>query len=208
MLGAVFAPALGCPFAGAVGYGAFIEDQDGGGPSPVAFRPKRALTVVASRSHWRCRRARCLSRRAQGGRTCAARDPRSRSASSQPVRRIGIPASDERWNRLPPPASAVPSAAGGCLTTVMAARLTYGKPGFANPHLPARASRREWPCGRRALRVSACGGAHDGLCHTPLPRFAFDGMPIIGSASPDRAGAGVAALSIPFRGRRPVSQRA
>ena len=49
VLGAVFAPALGCPFAGAVGYGAFIEDREGGGPSPAALIDE-GLTVWR-RSH-------------------------------------------------------------------------------------------------------------------------------------------------------------
>lgn len=137
VLGAVFAPALGCLFAGAVGYGAFIEDQ--GGRRAIACRvpPEEGLTVVASRSHGD---AAALDAFLAGRKVAELR----RAGSSLKICLIAAGEADlyprlgrtMEWDIAA--GHAVLSAAGGCLTMVDGGALTYGKPGFANPHFVAR----------------------------------------------------------------------
>ena len=51
VLGVVFAPALGCLYAGLVGHGAWREDRDGRRAIRCRTAPATGLDVVVSRSH-------------------------------------------------------------------------------------------------------------------------------------------------------------
>lgn len=136
VLGAVFAPALGRLFAGAVGEGAFIEDDAGRRPIACRVPPEAGLTVVASRSHGD---AAALDAFLAGRKVAELRG----AGSSLKICLIAAGEADlyprlgrtMEWDIAA--GHAVLSAAGGRLTEVDGGVLAYGKPDFANPHFVA-----------------------------------------------------------------------
>jgi 3'(2'), 5'-bisphosphate nucleotidase len=135
-LGVVLAPALGRLFAGAEGVGAFVEDAGTRREISVRRPPEEGLTVVASRSH---------------GDTAALADflqgrPIAELKNAGSSLKLCLVAAGEadlyprlgrtmEWDIAA--GHAVLAAAGGSVRTVAGLPLTYGKPGFDNPHFVA-----------------------------------------------------------------------
>jgi len=138
-LGVVLAPALGPGgrlFAGAVGDGAWLEE--GGARRAIAARvpPAEGLTVVSSRSHGDAAALEAFL----AGRAVA------RSVTAGSSLKLCLLAAGEadcyprlgrtmEWDIAA--GHAVLAAAGGRVDTLDGAPLTYGKPGFENPHFVA-----------------------------------------------------------------------
>ncbi len=138
VLGVVLAPALGRLFGGAVGTGAWIEDDDGRRPIHVRTPPEAGVTVVASRSHG--------DATALDAFLAPYTVAELRSAGSS--LKICLVAAGEadlyprlgrtmEWDIAA--GHAVLAAAGGVITTINGVPLGYGKPGFDNPHFVAKA---------------------------------------------------------------------
>jgi 3'(2'), 5'-bisphosphate nucleotidase len=136
ILGVVHAPATGATYWGSP-LGAFAE-TDGQPPQPIACRPvpDKGLVAVASRSH-------------RGPETDAflARYDIAEAISSGSSIKFCLVASGRadlyprmgrtmEWDTAA--GHAVVRFAGGSVTTVDGAPLTYGKPGFDNPHFVVR----------------------------------------------------------------------
>ena len=139
LLGVVGAPAKGRLFAGVVGQGAWVEDDGVPGRRPIRVRavPAEGLTVVASRSHGD---AAALDTFLAGRRV-------ARLASAGSSLKLCLLAAGEadlyprlgrtmEWDIAA--GHAVLAAAGGDVGTLDGAPLSYGKPGFENPHFVAR----------------------------------------------------------------------
>jgi 3'(2'), 5'-bisphosphate nucleotidase len=136
-LGVVLAPALGRLFAGAAGVGAFIEEA--GGRRTIAARtpPAEGLTVVASRSHGD---AAALAEFLDGQRIATLKN----AGSSLKLCLVAAGEADlyprlgrtMEWDIAA--GHAVLAAAGGSVHATDGSALTYGKPGFDNPHFVAR----------------------------------------------------------------------
>lgn len=137
VLGAVALPALGELFCGRVGHGAWKEDATGRRPIKARKPPPEGLTVFASRH--------------------SANDPRLadffaglpiarliNAGSALKFCRVAEGAADlyprfgrtMEWDTAGP--QAIVEAAGGSVTTLDGAPLTYGKRGFANPDFVCR----------------------------------------------------------------------
>ncbi|MCB1894240.1 MAG: 3'(2'),5'-bisphosphate nucleotidase CysQ [Zoogloeaceae bacterium] len=136
VLGVVLAPALGRLYAGARDRGAFIEDAEGRRPIRVREAPEEGLTVVASRSHGD---AEALARFLEGRRVAETRNAGSSlkiclvaSGEADVYPRLGR---TMEWDIAA--GHAVLSAAGGRLVALDGSPLSYGKPGFDNPHFSA-----------------------------------------------------------------------
>lgn len=135
-VGVVLAPALDRLFAGAVGCGAFVEEN--GARRPIAVRrvPEDELTVVASRSHGD---SEALAGFLQGRPIAALKN----AGSSLKLCLVAAGEADlyprlgrtMEWDIAA--GHAVLAAAGGHVRTVTGTELTYGKPGFDNPHFVA-----------------------------------------------------------------------
>ena len=136
VLGVVLAPALDRLFAGSEDAGAFAEEK--GARRSIACRkiPAGGLTVVASRSHGD---AAALEKFLDGRKV-------ARQTSAGSSLKLCLVAAGEadvyprlgrtmEWDIAA--GDAVLRAAGGRVTTLEGAPLTYGKPGFANPHFVA-----------------------------------------------------------------------
>ena len=136
VLGAVYAPALDRLFAGAVGSGAFVEEDGQRRSITVRTPPSRGLTVVASRSH---NDASALDA-FLAGRPVA----ELRSAGSSLKLCLVAGGEADLYPRLGrtmewdiAAGHAVLAAAGGRITTVVGGPFRYGKPQFENPHFVA-----------------------------------------------------------------------
>jgi len=137
ILGVVLAPALGPRgrlFAGAVGQGAWVEDAAGRRPIRCRAVPAEGLTVVASRSHGD---AAALDAFLAGRKVAST----TNAGSSLKLCLVAAGEADlyprlgrtMEWDIAA--GHAVLSAAGGRVCRVDDGRsLTYGKPGFENPH--------------------------------------------------------------------------
>jgi 3'(2'), 5'-bisphosphate nucleotidase len=141
LLGIVHAPALGLTYAGTVGAGALLETAEAPAATIVArTAPADGLTVVASRSHGD--RA-ALARYLEGRRIAAERSIGSSlkfcllaAGEADLYPRFGR---TMEWDTAA--GHAVLAAAGGSVETLDGRPLTYGKPGFENPHFVAFARR-------------------------------------------------------------------
>lgn len=136
VVGAVLAPALNRLFAGAVDCGAFVEEVAGRSPIHARTPPLDGLTVVASRSHGDASALDAFL----GGRKVA----NLRNAGSSLKLCLVAAGEADLYPRLGrtmewdiAAGHAVLSAAGGGLTKLDGSPLTYGKPGFDNPHFVA-----------------------------------------------------------------------
>jgi 3'(2'), 5'-bisphosphate nucleotidase len=133
VLGVVLCPALGRLYAGAVGEGAFVEDE--GGRREIACRrpPADGLTIVSSRSHGDADALEAFL----AGRPVASSVPAGSSlkfclvaaGEADLYPRLGR---TMEWDTAA--GHAVVSAAGGRVSAVSGGELGYGKPGFENPH--------------------------------------------------------------------------
>ncbi len=139
VLGVVLAPALGRLFAGIVGHGAFVEDGTGRRSIRCRATPAAGLTVVASRSHGDAAALDAFL----AGRTVAS------LASAGSSLKLCLVAAGEadlyprlgrtmEWDIAA--GHAVVLAAGGQVCRLDGQALTYGKPGFENPHFYASGS--------------------------------------------------------------------
>jgi 3'(2'), 5'-bisphosphate nucleotidase len=135
VLGIVFAPAVGKLYAGAVGLGSFVEN---GARRPIACRrpPEEGLTVVSSRSH---ADEPALERFLQGRKVACS----TTAGSSLKLCKLAAGEADcyPRFGRTMEwdiaAGHAILAAAGGAVTDLRGVELTYGKPGFENPHFVA-----------------------------------------------------------------------
>ena len=136
VLGVVLAPALGRLFAGVVGKGAFIEDEQGRRSIGCRAEPAEGLTVVASRSHGD---ASALDAFLAGRRVASLKN----AGSSLKLCLVAAGEADiyprlgrtMEWDIAA--GHAVLAAAGGSVTDLAGQPLGYGKPGFDNPHFVA-----------------------------------------------------------------------
>lgn len=137
ILGVVFAPALGQLFAGASGGSAFMEDEGGRRALQVRQPPAAGLTVLASRSHGDAAALDAFLADYRVARIINA-------GSSLKLCRIATGEADlyprlgrtMEWDIAA--GQAVLIAVGGSVTRLDGTPLTYGKPGFENPHFVAR----------------------------------------------------------------------
>lgn len=134
--GVVYAPALGRLFAGAGGYGAFVEDAKGRQSMSCRRPPAAGLTVVASRSHGD---AASLADFLNGSKLAEVRNAGSSlklclvaSGEADLYPRLGR---TMEWDIAA--GHAVLVAAGGSIKTLEGLPLLYGKHGFDNPHFVA-----------------------------------------------------------------------
>lgn len=135
-LGVVLAPALDRLFAGAEGVGAFVEDSGVRRTISARMAPAAGLTVVASRSHGD---PAALADFLQGRPIAELKN----AGSSLKLCLVAAGEADlyprlgrtMEWDIAA--GHAVLAAAGGCVRTVAGPPLTYGKPGFDNPHFVA-----------------------------------------------------------------------
>jgi 3'(2'), 5'-bisphosphate nucleotidase len=141
VLGVVFAPALDRLFAGVAGQGAWVEQA--GQRRPVACRvpPAEGLTVVASRSHGDAAALDAFL----AGRTVASL---ANAGSSLKLCLVAAGEADlyprlgrtMEWDIAA--GHAVLTAAGGDVRSLQGLPLSYGKPGFENPHFFAQGAAR------------------------------------------------------------------
>ncbi len=136
-LGVVYAPALGRLFAGVVGTGAFLEES--GQRRTIACRrvPQEGLSVVSSRSHGdtaaleKILAGRKVAQNVGAGSSLKFCLVAAGEADLYP--RLGR---TMEWDTAA--GHAVLLAAGGSVTDLNGQPLTYGKPGFDNPHFMAQ----------------------------------------------------------------------
>ena len=136
-LGVVYAPALGRLYAGIAGAEAYVEDETGRRPIRCRAVPDEGLTVVASRSHGDLDALDAYL----GSRKVAS----IRGAGSSLKLCLLAAGEADLYPRLGrtmewdiAAGHAVLSAAGGTVSDLSGAPLTYGKPGFENPHFVSR----------------------------------------------------------------------
>ena len=136
VLGVVLCPALGRLYAGAVGEGAFVEDEEGRREIACRRPPADGLTIVSSRSHGDADALEAFL----AGRPVASSVPAGSSlkfclvaaGEADLYPRLGR---TMEWDTAA--GHAVVSAAGGRVSAVGGGELGYGKPGFENPHFVA-----------------------------------------------------------------------
>ena len=136
VLGVVLAPALGRLYAGALGGGAFVEDDQRRRPIRCRSVPPAGLTVVGSRSH---------GDEAALSAFLAGRKVASVASAGSSLKLCMVAAGEaDLYPRLGrtmewdiAAGHAVLLAAGGGVADLSGAALTYGKPGFENPHFVA-----------------------------------------------------------------------
>lgn len=140
VLGVVFAPALERLYGGAVGTGAFVEDVSGRHRIECRSPAARELTAVASRSHGNVEALQAF----------VANNNVVKLINAGSSLKLCLVASGEadiypRFGRTMEwdiaAGHAVLVAAGGQVIDVEGARLSYGKPHFANPHFVAWGTR-------------------------------------------------------------------
>jgi 3'(2'), 5'-bisphosphate nucleotidase len=135
-LGVVLAPALRKLYAGALGLGAFMEDEAGRRAIRCRSVPAEGLTVVASRSHGD---AAALEAYLNGRKVASLKN----AGSSLKLCLVAAGEADlyprlgrtMEWDIAA--GHAVLLAAGGSVADLRACPLRYGKPGFENPHFVA-----------------------------------------------------------------------
>ena len=139
-LGVVCAPALGRLYAGAILDGAYVEDETGRRRIRCRAVPEEGLTVVASRSHGDVD--------ALNAYLGASKVASIRGAGSSLKLCIVAAGEADLYPRLGrtmewdiAAGHAVLGAAGGTVSDLSGAPLTYGKPGFDNPHFVAAGCR-------------------------------------------------------------------
>jgi len=136
ILGVVLAPALDRLYAGARGLGAYAEQ--GGARRAIACRsaPAEGLTVAGSRSHGDMDELRRFLGERKIARTISAGSSLKfcmiAAGEADVYPRLGR---TMEWDTAA--GQAVLVAAGGEVTDVKGAELTYGKPGYENPHFVA-----------------------------------------------------------------------
>jgi 3'(2'), 5'-bisphosphate nucleotidase len=136
VLGVVFAPALDRLFAGTVGQGAILEQRGERRAIQCRRVPHEGLTVVASRSHGDAAAldaflaGRRVAKLANAGSSLKLCLVAAGEADLYP--RLGR---TMEWDIAA--GHAVLLAAGGAVTDRQGVPLTYGKPGFENPHFVA-----------------------------------------------------------------------
>jgi 3'(2'), 5'-bisphosphate nucleotidase len=137
VLGVVLAPALGRLYAGIAGGDAYVEDETGRRMIRCRAVPDDGLTVVASRSHGDMAALTAYL----GSRKVAS----IRGAGSSLKLCVLAAGEADLYPRLGrtmewdiAAGHAVLSAAGGTVSDLSGAPLTYGKPGFENPHFVSR----------------------------------------------------------------------
>jgi 3'(2'), 5'-bisphosphate nucleotidase len=136
VLGVVYAPALEKLFAGVVGVGAFVEDAAGRQPIACRTPPASGLTIVASRSHGDAEaldaylKPFCVAELRSAGSSLKLCLVASGEADMYP--RLGR---TMEWDIAA--GHAVVCASGGRVERLSGEPLTYGKPGFDNPHFVA-----------------------------------------------------------------------
>lgn len=136
VFGVVLAPALNRLFVGAVGHGAFVEDDAGRRPIRCRAVPASGLVVVASRSHGD---AAALEAFLHGRRVAST----TNAGSSLKLCLVAAGEADlyprlgrtMEWDIAA--GHAVLAAAGGQVRSIGGDDLRYGKPGFDNPHFAA-----------------------------------------------------------------------
>jgi 3'(2'), 5'-bisphosphate nucleotidase len=136
VLGVVLAPAMGRLYAGVAGGGAFIEDDQGRRSIHCRSVPPEGLTVVGSRSH---------GDEAALAAFLAGRKVASVASAGSSLKLCMVAAGEaDLYPRLGrtmewdiAAGHAVLLAAGGSVADLSGAALTYGKPGFDNPHFVA-----------------------------------------------------------------------
>ena len=137
VLGVVLAPALNRLYAGGRGPGAYVDDAAGRRSIRCRAVPEAGLTVVASRSHGDAatltdflagRKVACLANTGSSLKLCLVA-----AGEADLYPRLGR---TMEWDIAA--GHAVLAAAGGSVRRIdTGAPLTYGKPGFANPHFAA-----------------------------------------------------------------------
>lgn len=140
VLGVVLAPALGRLFAGARGQGAFVDERGTTRAVRVRAVPEAGLTVVASRSHGDAAALDAFL----GGRKVASL---TNAGSSLKLCLVAAGEADlyprlgrtMEWDIAA--GHAVLAAAGGRVDRLDGTPLSYGKPGFDNPHFVASGAR-------------------------------------------------------------------
>ncbi|MGH3072850.1 MAG: 3'(2'),5'-bisphosphate nucleotidase CysQ [Gaiellaceae bacterium] len=139
VLGVVLVPALERLYAGAVGAGAFVEDERGRRSIACRTPPAEGLTIVSSRSHGDAAALEAF---------LAGRPIASSVAAGSSLKFCLVAAGEAdlyprlgrtmEWDTAA--GHAVVSAAGGRVSAVGGGELGYGKPGFENPHFVAQGS--------------------------------------------------------------------
>lgn len=136
VLGVVYAPALARLYFGQAGVGAWVEDGQGRREIRCRRPPAEGLTVVASRSHGD---AEALAAFLAGRKVAAQRNAGSSlklclvaEGEADVYPRLGR---TMEWDIAA--GHAVLVAAGGRVETMAGEPLSYGKPGFDNPHFAA-----------------------------------------------------------------------
>jgi 3'(2'), 5'-bisphosphate nucleotidase len=137
VLGVVLAPASGRLFAGAVGAGAFVEDESGHRKAIACRRaPAAGLTVVSSRSHGdRAALAAFLAGRVVASHVNAGSSLKLCLVAGGEADLYPRFGRTMEWDTAA--GHAVLRAAGGRVTDLNGAELRYGKADFANPHFVA-----------------------------------------------------------------------
>lgn len=136
VLGVVLAPALGRLYGGAVGVGAFVDDERGRRSIRCRVPPTEGITVVASRSHGDAAAldaflaGRKVAKQVSAGSSLKLCLVAAGEADLYP--RLGR---TMEWDIAA--GHAVLAAAGGRVTEVDGRPMAYAKPDFANPHFVA-----------------------------------------------------------------------
>ena len=137
VLGAVALPAFGQLYLGRIGHGATRTDADGTRPIAVRAAPAEGLTVLASRHYAGdpALRAYLGAQRIAklGNIGSAAKFVRVAEGAADLYPRLGR---TMEWDTAAP--QAVVEAAGGTVTLFDGSPLSYGKPGWENPHFVCR----------------------------------------------------------------------
>lgn len=136
VLGVVLAPALGRLYGGAVGVGAFVDDEGGRRSIRCRVPPTEGITVVASRSHGDAAAldaflaGRKVAKQVSAGSSLKLCLVAAGEADLYP--RLGR---TMEWDIAA--GHAVLAAAGGRVTEIDGRPMAYAKPDFANPHFVA-----------------------------------------------------------------------
>lgn len=136
VLGVVLAPALGRLYGGAVGVGAFVDDERGRRSIRCRVPPTEGITVVASRSHGDAAAldaflaGRKVAKQVSAGSSLKLCLVAAGEADLYP--RLGR---TMEWDIAA--GHAVLAAAGGRVTEIDGRPMAYAKPDFANPHFVA-----------------------------------------------------------------------
>jgi 3'(2'), 5'-bisphosphate nucleotidase len=138
VLGVVLAPALGRLFAGAMGQGAFVEEQGQRRGICARLRPAAGLTVCSSRSHgkaselqhWLAQQQLVVAEHQHAGSSLKFGLLAAGEADCYPRLSRTM-----EWDTAA--GHAVLAAAGGHVLTLDGQPLRYGKPGFENPSFVA-----------------------------------------------------------------------